>query len=74
MSVQKIESGKRTRGARASRTTDSATLDQLARDQGTQPCADPGTYFGTWPGAMDDGFEDLIDTLRHPERHGAGSK
>jgi len=32
------------------------------------PIIDPSSLAGTWPGGDDDGFEDSIDKLRHPER------
>ena len=36
--------------------------------QGVDPIIDPSSLAGTWPGGDDDGFEDSIDKLRHPER------
>lgn len=41
------------------------TLDELAQAQNVQPMMDVSALFGTWPGEMDDGFEDSIDDLRH---------
>ena len=32
------------------------------------PIIDPSSLAGTWPGEDDDGFEESIDKLRHPER------
>lgn len=44
----------------------SPTLEELAEAQGVTPIADVSILFGTWPGEPDDGFEALIDELRHP--------
>lgn len=44
----------------------SPTLEELAQAQGVSPIADVRVLFGTWPGEPDDGFEALIDELRHP--------
>jgi len=44
----------------------SPTLEELAEAQGVTPIADFRILFGTWPGEPDDGFEALIDELRHP--------
>ena len=44
----------------------SPTLEELAEAQGVAPIADVRILFGTWPGEPDDGFEALIDELRHP--------
>lgn len=41
------------------------TLDELAQAQNVTPMADVRALFGTWPGEMDDGFEEAIDELRH---------
>ena len=41
------------------------SLDELAREQGVKPVEDARELFGTWPGEIDDGFEDAIDELRH---------
>lgn len=41
------------------------TLDELAQVQNVTPMADVRALFGTWPGEMDDGFEEAIDELRH---------
>ena len=50
---------------------ESQTLDELAARQGVQPQTNVRALFGTWPGEEDDGFEEMIDKLRHPERkHG----
>ena len=45
---------------------ESPTLEELARLQGVQPTTDVSSLFGTWPGEEDDGFEEMIDELRHP--------
>jgi len=45
----------------------SPTLEELANAQGVSPIADGKVFFGTWPGEPDDGFERLIDELRHPD-------
>ena len=34
-----------------------------------EPGATPESLAGTWPGEVDDGFENDIDELRHPERN-----
>jgi len=39
-----------------------------AESQGVDPIIDPSSLAGTWPGEDDDGFEESIDKLRHPER------
>ena len=44
---------------------ESPTLDELAHFQNVQPLMDVQTLFGTWPGGEDDGFEAVIDELRH---------
>jgi hypothetical protein len=43
------------------------SLQELAAAQGVQPVHDISSLYGTWPGEDDDGFEDLIEELRHPE-------
>ncbi|MDD5540465.1 MAG: hypothetical protein PHG61_07235 [Candidatus Marinimicrobia bacterium] len=50
------------------RTPESPSLEDLALAQGVKPVADVTTLAGTWPGEMDDGFEDEVDKLRHGER------
>jgi len=42
----------------------STTLDKLALAQNVKPIPDVTILFGSWPGEMDDGFEDAIDELR----------
>lgn len=44
---------------------ESPTLDELAQAQNVKPMMDVSALFGTWPGEMDDGFEETIDELRH---------
>ena len=43
------------------------TLDELATSQRVQPTVGVRVLFGTWPGEDDDGFEEVINELRHPE-------
>ena len=45
---------------------ESPTIEELARSQGVRPIADVRALLGTWPGDEDDGFETMIDELRHP--------
>ena len=40
-------------------------LDELAQEQGVKPVENVHTLFGTWPGDVNDGFEEAIDELRH---------
>lgn len=44
---------------------ESPTLDELAEAQNVKPFANVQALFGTWPGEVDDGFEEAIDELRH---------
>ena len=44
---------------------DSPTLDELAQAQNVRPMMNVRALFGTWPGEMNDGFEEAIDELRH---------
>lgn len=44
---------------------ESPSLDELAQAQNVGPMMDIGVLFGTWPGEMDDGFEEAVDELRH---------
>lgn len=44
---------------------ESPSLDELAQAQNVGPMVDIRALFGTWPGEMDDGFEEAIDELRH---------
>jgi len=47
----------------------SPTLEELTRIQGVKPINDVRELYGTWPGEPDDGFEEMIDRSRHPERY-----
>jgi len=47
---------------------ESPTLDELAQAQNVKPMTDVRVLFGTWPGEIDDGFEEAIDNLRHSNR------
>jgi len=44
----------------------SPSLDQLAAAQGVQPMSDITALFGSWPGEIDDNFEESILKLRRP--------
>lgn len=44
---------------------ESPSLDELAQAQNVGPMVDIRALFGTWPGEMDDDFEEAIDELRH---------
>lgn len=46
---------------------ESPSLDELAQTQNVRPMTDVRTLFGTWPGEIDDGFEETIDELRHSQ-------
>ena len=49
---------------------ESPSLEELAQAQGVKPGPIKASeIMGTWPGEADDGFEEWIDELRHPERH-----
>lgn len=61
------------RGTPISRTFwESPTLEELAYSQNVRPMTSVQALFGTWPGEEDDGFEEMIDELRHPERKRGG--
>jgi hypothetical protein len=51
---------------------ESPTLEELAQAQNVHPLADVRVLFDTWPGEQDDGFEEAIDRLRHPNAAGGG--
>lgn len=51
---------------------ESLSLEELAKAQGVKPMKDASDLIGTWPGEVDDGFEEWIDELRHPGRKGSG--
>jgi hypothetical protein len=42
----------------------SLSIDDLAQNQAIMPLQDVTVLYGTWPGEIDDGFEDLISDLR----------
>jgi len=42
----------------------SPTIEELAQAQGVEPMTDVSSLFGTWPGDLDDDFEDSIRALR----------
>ena len=44
---------------------ESMTVEDLARLQNVGPIEDVSVLYGTWPGELDDGFEEAIDQLRH---------
>jgi hypothetical protein len=43
----------------------SPSLEELAESQHVQPVTDLSTLLGSWPGELNDGFEESIDDLRH---------
>lgn len=45
---------------------ESPTLDEWASSQSVQPTVSVRALFGTWPGEDNDGFEEAVDELRHP--------
>jgi len=40
------------------------TIEDLARMQGVNPIKDVSALFGTWPGDINDGFEQFVRELR----------
>ncbi len=46
---------------------ESPTLEELAQAQNVKPMMDVSALFGTWPGEVDDGFEESIDEMRRDE-------
>lgn len=44
------------------------TLDELAQNQNVLPMDDVRLLFGTWPGELDDGFEEAIDEAKRKKR------
>ena len=48
------------------------TLEQLIAAQGVKPIPDIRVLYGTWPGEESDGFEAMIDDLRHSKLQGSG--
>jgi len=49
---------------------ESPTLDELAQAQDVEPMDDIRALFGTWPGDIDDDFEEAIDDARHSRMSG----
>ncbi len=49
------------------------SLDELAESQAAVPLQDVTVLFGTWPGDIDDGFEELIRDLRERNVTGGDS-
>lgn len=49
---------------------ESPSLEELAKAQGVKPMK-ASDIMGTWPGEVDDGFEEWIDEMRHPGRKGS---
>ncbi|MCF8079866.1 MAG: hypothetical protein K9K88_11355 [Desulfobacterales bacterium] len=45
----------------------SPSFDELAELQGVKPLEDLSVLFGTWPGDVDDGFEEEIRRLRQED-------
>jgi hypothetical protein len=43
---------------------ESPSLDELAQEQEFNPLSDIRAFFGTWPGEVDDGFEEAVKELR----------
>jgi len=39
-------------------------LEELAQTQGVKPIDDITALYGTWPGDVDDGFEEFVQELR----------
>ena len=50
------------------------SLDELAESQAAVPLQDVSVLFGTWPGDIDDGFEELISNLRKQNMAGKVSR
>lgn len=46
----------------------SPSLEELAEAQGVKSMGNVRDLFGTWPKKVDDGFEEWIDEIRHPDR------
>ena len=42
-----------------------ASLDELIGEQKVEPVNDLSVLYDSWPGELDDGFEEAIDRLRH---------
>ncbi len=52
---------------------ESPTLEELVQAQNVSPMTDIRALFGTWPGEINDGFEETIDELRHSHMGRGGS-
>jgi len=52
----------------------SPTIEELAQSQGIRPVQDVRTFFGTWPGEKDDGFEEDIRNLRQSNLIGGAGR
>ncbi len=52
----------------------SPSLDELAEAQGVGPITDIAILFGSWPGELDDGFEEAVQELRRQSLAGGGNK
>ena len=50
------------------------SLEELAESQAAVPLQDVSVLFGTWPGDIDDGFEELISNLRKQNMAGKVSR
>ena len=44
-----------------------ASLEELIREQKVEPVNDLSVLYGSWPGDVDDGFEEAIDRMRHQD-------
>jgi hypothetical protein len=51
----------------------SKTLEELAQTQGVKPIDDITAFYGTWPGDVDDGFEEFVQELRQGNLTGKDS-
>ncbi len=49
---------------------ESPSLEELAARQNVKPITDIQAILGTWPGEVDDGFEEFIDHLRRQNMAG----
>jgi len=52
----------------------SPTIEELAKAQGVQPVQNVRAFFGTWPGEIDDGFEEDIQRLRRTNLVGGNER
>jgi hypothetical protein len=51
----------------------SRTLEELAQIQGVKPINDITSLYHTWPGNLDDGFEEFVEKLREESIAGKDS-